>query len=293
MAGTVECAHEDGKIPVSNRNGGHSWKSRTWACGVFAAACLCLANGSISAQDGESAARPGREVSLPASQVKDTFFAYLLGIIRTGADIDVDNEEMRAILVEFKTTLDVPFDLISRFSQHEDPESADRAVSLEFQRDVMIPIPFSILFYHPGRITSTQLLRFTVHRSPWADPGSLSETGSPTEPGFPAAVGSSTEPASPAEPGEAFDLVLARGSILVEIDAWLKALFSAHLEDTWVRHIVFFKWNGDWITMLQGIGRSTQKVKRAYFDLTKNTILFPPSDSLKSAGNGLVPDSSP
>jgi hypothetical protein len=208
-------------------------------------------------------------VSLPASEVKDTFFAYILGIIRIGAEMDLDNEEMRAILVEFKSTLGVPFDLISRVSQHEDPESADRMIALEFQHDVVIPIPFSILFYHPGRITSTRLLSFDVRRSPWADPG------------------------SPAESGEAFDLVLTQGSILVEIDGWLKALFGGHLEDTWIRHIVFFRWHSDWMGMLEGSGRSTGRVKRAYFDLTKNTILFPAPDSLKSAGSDLVPDSSP
>jgi hypothetical protein len=175
-------------------------------CGVLVAACLCLVGVRISAQNHESAIPPGREVSLPASEVKDTFFAYILGIIRIGAEMDLDNEEMRAILVEFKSTLEVPFDLISRVSQHEGPESADRLIALEFQHDVVIPIPFSILFYHPGRITSTRLLSFDVRRSPWTDPG------------------------SPAESGEAFDLVMAQGSILVEIDGWLKARFG--LEDT-------------------------------------------------------------
>jgi hypothetical protein len=101
------------------------------------------------------------------------------------------------------------------------------------------------------------------------------------------------DPGSSDEPGEAFDLVLARGRILVEIDGWLKALFSAHLEDTWIRHIVFFRWSGDWIGMLQGTGRPSGRMIRAYFDFTKNTILFPPPDSLKSVGRDLVPDSSP
>ena len=234
------------------------------ACGVLAAAFLCITAAGICAQDQEPAAPPGREVSLPASEVKDTFFAYILGIIRGGTEIDIDNEGMRAILVELKSGLNLPFDLISRVSQHTDPESADRAVALEFQHDVIIPIPFSILWYHPGRITSTQLLSFDVGRSPWVDPGSS------------------------AEPGEAFDLVLSQGSILVEIDGWVKALFG--LEDTWIRHIVFFRWHGDWLGMLQGNGRSTDRVKRAYFDFTKNAILFPPPDSLKGVGSELVPD---
>ncbi len=233
-------------------------------CGLLAAAFLCLAGAGIGAQDAEPAAPPGREVSLPTAQVKDTFFAYILGIIRIGAEVEIDNEGMRAVLVELKSGLKLPFDLISRVSQHTDPETADRVVALEFQRDVVVPIPFSILWYHPGRITSTRLLSFDVARSPWVDPG------------------------SPAEPGESFDLALAQGSILVEIDGWVKALFG--LENTWIRHVVFFRWHGDWIGMLEGNGRSTDRVKRAYFDFTKNSILFPPPDSLKGAGSSLVPD---
>ena len=236
-------------------------------CSLIAAAFMCLAGTGICAQDNEPAAPPGREMSLPASEVKDTFFAYILGVIRDGAEMEIDNEGMRAFLVELKSGLNLPFDLISRVSQHKDPESAARTVALEFQHDVVIPVPFSILFYHPGRITCTRHLSFDVGRLPWVDPGSS------------------------AEPGEAFDLLLAQGSILVEIDGWLKALFG--MEDTVIRHIVFFRWHDDWIGMLEGSGRSTGGVKRAYFDFTKNAILFPPPSLLKRAGRRLVPDSSP
>ncbi|MGO9307459.1 MAG: hypothetical protein ACLQDL_00375 [Spirochaetia bacterium] len=214
-------------------------------------------------------APPGREVSFPASEVKDTFFAYFLGIIRAGAEMDIDNEQMRAILVEFKSTLNVPFDLIAGVSQHEDPASSRREIAVAFRRDVIIPIPFAILWYHPGRITSTRTLSFDVHRSFWADP------------------------AAPNKPGEVFDLVLARGSVLVQIDGWVKAVLSGHLEDTWIRHVVFFRWYGHWIGMLAGTGRETGKMVRAYFDFTKNEILFPAPDPLRDAGHDLVPDPPP
>ncbi len=79
----------------------------------------------------------------------------------------------------------------------------------------------------------------------------------------------------------------------MEIDGWVKALLSGHLEDTWIRHIVFFRWSGHWIGMLAGTGRATGKIIRAYFDFTKNEILFPAADPLKDAGRQLVPDPSP
>ena len=233
-----------------------------------AAAAQDLATAGSSDASGEPAvpARPGREVSLPESEVKDTFFAYFLGIISSAAPVDMDNAQMREILVEFKSTLDVPFDLITHVTQAPDAQTGERVIGLEFARNVVIPVPFSLLFYHPGSITVSRWISFEVRRSAWTDPVA----------GGPAAA--------------AFELVLARGTVLVDIDDWLEALLRDHLEDTWIRQIVFFRWGNDWIAMLAGKGRWTGRTKRAYFDLTRNRILFPASGSLTAAGRTFYPD---
>jgi hypothetical protein len=244
---------------------------------ALTAACLSLTAGGAPVhaqaptpvQVPAASTYPGRDVSLPASEVKDTFFAYILGIIQSGIQIDIDNEQMRSILVEFTSALHLPFDLISRVSQHEDPGTSVRVISLEFQRDVVIPIPFSLLWYHPGTIAAAQTVAFEVQRWMWAEPGTLDE------------------------PADVLDLVLVQGSILVDIDDWLEALFSATLQDSWIHHIVFFKWHGDWVGMLEGIGRRDGRVMRAYFDFRKNAILFPPPGPLDEVGKIFVPDSSP
>ncbi len=233
---------------------------------------LALAEGgTVAAQSapGEPSSgepgRPGREVSLPASEVKDTFFAYFLGIIANEAAVDMNNEQMRDVLVEFKTTLDVPFDLISRVTQLPDPESGLQVIGLELTQAATIPVPFALLFYHPGSIRLSRYVSFDVHRLPWTDP----VKGGP--------------------PGTAFDLVLSHGTIFVDIDDWLEALFRDHLEDTWLQRVVFFKWNGDWIAMLFGIGRYSGHARRAYFDLTTNRILFPAGDELNHSGQKFAP----
>jgi len=213
----------------------------------------------------EAPGRPGREVSLPPSEVKDTFFAYFLGIISSGVAADMDNQQMRDVLVEFKSTLDLPFDLISRVSQQPDPESGNQVIEMQFTRDVVIPVPFALLFYHPGSIIASRYISFEVHRLPWNDP----VAGGP--------------------PGTAFDLVLSHGTIFVDIDDWLEALFSSHLEDGWIHHIVFFKWGGSWVGMLTGLGQRTGRLRRAYFDFTSNRILFPAGDELNHSGQKFVP----
>ncbi len=211
---------------------------------------------------------PGREVSLPREEVRDTFFAYVLGIITAGLEVNMDNAEMRGILTEFTSTLAVPFDLIDRVTQHSDAETGVRTIGLEFTHDVVIPIPFALLFYHPGTIQADKDLLWQVDRGVFN-----SGTGE-------GAVA-------------VFDLHLWQGRVLVDIDDWLEALFSASLEDTWIHHIVFFKWKGDWVGLLEGAGRRTGRILRAYFDFTKNTILFPPSADLEKAGRGLVDEPAP
>ena len=229
---------------------------------ALAAAC---APAAAQAAAPAASQRPGREVSLPPGQVRDTFFAYVLGIISAGIEVDVDGEQMRAILTEFTSRLNLPFDLIGRVTQHTDEETGVRTIGLDFQRDVSLPIPFSILFYHPGSIVADRTLLFRVDRSLLADP------------------------AGKEAPGPVFDLVITGGSVLVDIDDWLEALFSASLEDTWIRHIVFFTWQGEWIGLLEGTGRATGRVLRAYFNFTRNRIVFPVPPALDRQGKALVP----
>jgi len=212
-----------------------------------------------------SSAAPGKEVSFPASEIKDTFFAYVLGVISSGQPVDMDNAAMRGVLVEFKSALDLPFDLISRVIQGPDPDTGDQSIALEFQRDVVIPVPFALLWYHPGSILASRQIAFDVRRVEW------------------------TDPVAGGAPGTAFDCVLARGTVLVDIDDWLEALFSGHLEDSWVRHIVFFKWNHDWMGMIEGVGKRSGRTRRAFFDFTRNEIRFPAPDSLYQAGRDFVP----
>ena len=99
-----------------------------------------------------------------------------------------------------------------------------------------------------------------------------------------------TDPVAGGDPSEGFDLVLSHGAALVDIDDWLEALFRDHLEDAWIQHIVFFRWNGDWMGMIVGLGRTSGHTRRAYFDLTKNEIRFPAPLPLNKAGHSLVPD---
>jgi hypothetical protein len=210
---------------------------------------------------------PGRQVSL--AQVKDTFFAYVLGIVLTGLDVDLDNPHMRAILTEFQTKLKFPFDLVSRVVQHNDMDSGSRTISLVFKGDVVIPIPYSFLGYHPGTLRSTEHLNFRVLRSAYLNPH------------------------DPSIYTPVYDLTLADGQVFIDIDDWLVYLLSNVLDKLDVRHIVFFHYEDKWVGLVEGRGRIFGRDMREYFDFTNNKIIYPVSDRLDAIGLSFIKASPP
>jgi hypothetical protein len=205
---------------------------------------------------------PGRQVSL--SPVKDTFFAYVLGIVLTGLDVDIDNARMRAILTEFQSKLKFPFDLVTQVVQHNDFETGRRDITLVFKGDVVIPIPYSFLGYHPGTLRSTETLDFRVTRTTYTDP---------KNPGLYTPV---------------YNLALVDGRVLIDIDDWLVYLLGKVLDKMEVRQIVFFNYAGAWVGLVEGPGKVFSRDMREYFDFTNNKIIYPIPDKLDAMGQGFV-----
>jgi len=234
---------------------------------LLLALLLCAGVAPLMPAQSEDAApsrRPGREVSLPPNEVRDTFFAYVLGIVLRGVEVDIDNAEMRAILTEFKSKLDVPFDLVTRVIQRNDDDSGDRTISLFFNGSVDIPIPFSLLGYHPGILRSTEEVSFRVNRSLY------------------------TDPRNPTVSTLVYDLALSGGKVLVDVDDWICYLLGNLFDKIEVRHIVFFNYEGKWIGLLEGRGKTWGKNMREYFDFTHNGIIFPVPIRLDAMGAEMV-----
>lgn len=225
---------------------------------------LAQSPASPAAASPVSAARPGKEISLPPSQVRDTFFAYFLGILMTGLEVDIDNAQMRDILTEFQTKLKFPFDLVTRVIQQDQAGTGARTISLIFNGDVDIPIPYSFLGYHPGMLRSTQVLNFRVTRTSYIDPR------------------------NPLVYTPVYDLALSDGSILLDVDDWLVYLLNRIIDKLQVRHIVFFSYQRKWIGLVEGRGRLFGRDMREYFDFTHNRIIYPVPDELDLMGHGFI-----
>jgi hypothetical protein len=162
---------------------------------------------------------PGREIALSEEEVKDSFFAYVIGVIRSGIEVRLSNADLREILTEFKTSLDLPFDLISSVVQHRVPEASYPDLQIAFNSSVKIPIPFAFLGYHPGSIFASEEVLFTETRP------LRSYYLTPQIPDMADAV---------------YVMRLSRGAVLVDVDSWLEWLLPSLIQDTIVDIICIF-----------------------------------------------------
>jgi len=202
---------------------------------------------------------PGRELILPPSEVRDTFFAWLVGVVDAGRDASIDNAGLREVLTEFRSTIALPFDRIG-LVRHLAPQPDLRGkLDIEFDGDIDVPVPFSLLWYHPGSLRSTPVVRFEERRF-----SSLPTAGGPA-----------------AEPVYSFRLV--EGEMVIDIDRWVDVLLGNIADDLTIRIVAIARWRGAWRCLLGGTGREDRRIIAA-FDLARNTITFPVPHELTRLG---------
>jgi hypothetical protein len=227
--------------------------------GVSAVLVLALAAAAAGA---ESAADlplpPGRELFLPASEVKDTFFAWLVGVVDAGRDAELDNAALRDVLTEFRSSIALPFDRISLVRHNAPRPDGYGSLGILFDGGIDIPVPFSLLWYHPGSLRSTQVIRFDERR-----------------------FASLPTASSPAEPVYSFRLV--EGAMAIDIDKWVDVLLGRIVDDLSIRIVALARWRGAWRCLLGGTGREDRRIIAA-FDLARNTITFPVPHELTRLG---------
>ncbi len=222
------------------------------------ALALGVARASEAAgQDREDRPTPGREAALPGSEVRDTFLGWLLGIIDAGLDVELDNAGLRGVLEEFRSTVDLPFDRIS-VVRHQAPRAAPGSLALSFDAPIRVPVPFAILWYHPGSIQATEQIDFVEERVPGAV-------------------------ADGERVGPLYVFWLERGRVEVDVDEWLDVLLGSLVDDVAVRLLAVMRWHGAWRCLLGGTNARGKRFIAA-FDFSRNVIQYPVPAALTRLG---------
>lgn len=222
--------------------------------------CLLL---SLQANEIAGDDLPGREVWLPESEVQDRFFSYLIGLVQVDTCGVLDAGDLEEVLRDFRGQTSIPFEVI-RYIKRECREGAGPAeVSIAFNEELKTPVPYSILGYHPGSVSTSATVRFYEWEIPYK-----------------------TLRWSRREPVDLRQIHvfgIYEGWAVVDIDAWIDTLLGGLLDDTRIVVLVLFKYNGDWHGLAAGYGPSGEG-RSGIFNFSQNRILFPTPGHLRMLG---------
>jgi hypothetical protein len=202
-------------------------------------------------------------------QVKDPVFAVLLALVRSDRYGVLTREHLERELTRRKLRSRLPYQTVREVARLPEAAPHDSArMSVVFERPLDVPIPYSILWYHPGRVRGGDGCAFQEWRL-----GTLQL----------AHEESAGAPARTLQLDDVHVFGLAAGRLTVDIDGWLDRLLGGALDDTDVSGIAVFGYQGRSYGMALGYNPS-RRARSGAFDFGADRVLFPYPSEMKTVG---------
>jgi hypothetical protein len=201
--------------------------------------------------------------------VRDGAFAYLVHLLDTDAYGAVTGAQLRQVQAAAGRRSRIPCEMIGEVRRAPGEAAGEGWVRARFTGPLDVPIPYSILGYHPGSLVSSQ----EVVAREWRTPRSVIR-----------------DPAGDVKPDLLVeDLTLwafVEGEVVVDIDGWVDALMGSNLDDTYVVGLAFFRFRGAAYAMALGYNREGQPRSGA-LHLAEDEVRFPTPRELKATARDL------
>ena len=205
------------------------------------------------------------ESVLPAPGVTDPVFAYLVGLIDADLHGTVDEEILQGAVERAGTESNLPYRELETLSRTPIDGFQKSTVEAIFDAPLRLPIPYSILGYHPGSVRGSREVLFREY-----DLGSFSFH-----------VGK-----SPDEKLVRLTNVrlfgLLEGEMRIDIHGWIDRLLGGRLDDTRITGLVLFGHKGERWGMAIGYNREW-KGRSGVLSLRENKITFPNPEDMSTA----------
>jgi hypothetical protein len=206
---------------------------------------------------------PGSEIILPEEDVKDRFFAYMIGLAEADAYGNLTADDFSNALREFAGETRVPFELITSIERRRPERGGPTLVSISFLEKLKTPVPYSILGYHPGSVVADTTVRLYEYYLPVKSIWVSRDVNIRLT--------------------QVHVFAIYEGYVVVDIDAWVDKLLGGHLDDTWLTVLALFKYEGVWHGLAAGYGPSGEG-RSGVFNFQTNEILFPTPERFRTLG---------
>jgi len=205
--------------------------------------------------------------------VKEPVFAMLVGLVDTDSYGTLTREHIVRDLRRRKLTSKLPYQWVRSVTRESEDPGNTATVTVVFDHKMDLPVPYSLLGYHPGSFIASDSCVFREWRlgditlqHPYQEKGKWLYR--------------------PIRIENVHAYGLATGGISIDFDAWLDRLLGGALDDTDVVGLVLFKYNGVWTGMATGYSKG-KSGRSGAFNFEKDEIMFPGPDEMKTIGRTL------
>ncbi len=204
-----------------------------------------------------------------AEGVHDPIFGFLVGLLESGRYGIVPVGYLDEIMHEEDHRTNIPYKLIREVTRVDDPDGPHAWVRIRFHEPLRVPVPYSMLGYHPGNLVATtevvllewqlgdvQLPVRSRDGRRWVGAQNVTIWG------------------------------VVSGRIVLDIDGLIDAILGGKLDDTDIITLGLFDYEGDRFALAAGFNDDGQGRSGA-LDLGTDKIRFPAPDEFKVIGREL------
>lgn len=231
---------------------------------AFTVFSVCLAAPLRAESDGLPAVFPA------IAEVREPVFSILIGLVSHDCYGTLTRARLEEEISRTGRKSHLPWREVREVVRTSVEPGRTAEVSVIFERDVDLPVPYSLLGYHPGSFTASDTCLFrewilgpVTLRHPYEERGQTRYRDVVLEDVHAFGVG--------------------RGKVAIDFDGWLDRLLGGSLDDTEVRGLLLFRWDGRWVGVATGYNKD-HSGRSGGFDFAKDEILFPGPDEVKTIG---------
>jgi hypothetical protein len=202
--------------------------------------------------------------------ILDPVFALLVGLISANNYGTLTEERLIQELTRFPNRSRLPYRSVRSLTRLPVIPGRTASVRIDFNGPLDLPVPYSILGYHPGSFTATEECVFREWILGTVSLAHAEEVG-----------GRVVESTIELEDVHLFGL--ARGKVVIDIDAWLDVLLGSMLDDTDVTCLLLCRYHGAWLAFAMGYN-SDHEGRSGAFVFAKDEILFPSPPEMRTVG---------
>ena len=205
----------------------------------------------------------------PVPQIKDPVFGLLIGLVSNGVYGKLSGTRLAAELDRLHLKSPLPYQTLDTLTRMPVRPGRTATVKVTFHGDLSLPIPYSILGYHPGSFSTSQTCVFRE----WIFNHLVLEDEDDHKPPRPFQV----------ELDDVHLLAVEKGKVLIDFDDWLDALMGDKLDDTYVTGLLLCRHQGEWLGFAMGYNRKGEGRSGA-LSFQRDKILFPTPTELRVVG---------